>query len=170
MNALIGMHHFQKIIIAASLSFAVVACGTGNSEVGEFKNDWLGNEIKINSLKDPKVEGIVCHLAYFDRGVWDRIGKGNWFENPSNSSISCLQTGPITIGKIDTDRSGEEVFDQRQSLIFKQLTVRRIYDPESNAMMYVSFSRKPVDGSAKMSLSTVPLFGEDVTWTGRRPD
>ncbi len=33
--------------------------------------------------------------------------------------------------------------------------------------MYVSFSRKLVDGSAKMSLSTVPLYGADVTWQGR---
>jgi len=163
------MHTHLKTFAVATLALIVSACGTGNEEVGEFKNDWLGNEIKINALKDPKVEGIICHLAYFDRGVWDRIGKGNWFENPSNSSISCLQTGPVTIGRIDTDRSGEEVFDQNQSLIFKQLIVRRIYDAESDALIYVSFSRKPIDGSAKMSLSTVPLFGEQVTWTQPKP-
>mgnify|MGYP000400927186 FL=1 len=143
------------------------ACGNGDREVGEFKNDWLGNEIKIDRLKDPKVQGITCHVTYFDRGVWDRIGKGNWFEDPSNSSISCLKTGPVVIGKIDLDRSGEEVWDRGRSLIFKQLAVRRIYDAESNAMMYVSFSRKPVDGSAKMSLSTVPLWDAEVTWKGR---
>ncbi len=149
------------------LLLPLTACGNGDREVGEFKNDWLGNEIKIDRLKDPKVQGITCHVTYFDRGVWDRIGKGNWFEDPSNSSISCLQTGPIEIGNIDLDKSGEEVFDQNQSLIFKQLAVRRIYDAESDAMMYVSFSRKPVDGSAKMSLSTVPLWDADVTWEGR---
>jgi len=163
------MHTHIKICAVATLALILSACGTGNNEVGEFKNDWLGNEIKINALKDPKVEGIICHLAYFDSGVWDRIGKGNWFENPSNSSISCLQTGPVTIGKIDTDRSGEEVFDQDQSLIFKQLIVRRIYDAESDALMYVSFSRKPIDGSAKMSLSTIPLYGADITWQGEKP-
>ena len=65
--------------------------------------DWLGNEIKIKQLQDPKIAGVVCHLSYFDRGVWDRLGKGNWFENPSNSSISCLQSGPIRIGRIDLD-------------------------------------------------------------------
>jgi CreA protein len=162
---LFAMHTILKTSLAALALTALAACGTGNKEVGEFKNDWSGNEIKINNLKDPKISGIVCHLAYFDRGVWDRLGKGNWFENPSNSSISCIQTGPIMVGKIDMDRSGEEVFDQDQSLIFKQLTVRRIYDPQANALMYVSFSKKIVDGSAKMSLSTVPLYGEDVTWT-----
>ncbi|WP_370235731.1 MULTISPECIES: CreA family protein [Henriciella] len=147
------------------------ACTGSDREAGEFKNDWLGNEIKIDRLADPKVQGITCHIAYFDRGVWDRIGKGNWFEDPSNSSISCLKTGPVVIGKIDLDRSGEEVWDRGRSLIFKQLAVRRIYDPNSDTMMYVSFSRKPVDGSAKMSLSTVSLYDGDVTWAGReRPD
>lgn len=147
----------------------LAACGGGGNEVGEFKNDWTGNEIKIDQLQDPKVTGVVCHLAHFDRGVWDRLGKGNWFENPSNSSISCLQAGPITIGRIDTDKSGEEVFDQSQSLVFKQLAVRRIYDASSDNLMYVSFSRTIVDGSAKMSLSTVPLYGREVTWTEGKP-
>ena len=147
----------------------LAACGGSGKEVGEFKNDWTGNEIKIMQLQDPKVAGVVCHLAHFDRGVWDRLGKGNWFENPSNSSISCLQSDPITVGRIDTDKSGEEVFDQSQSLVFKQLAVRRIYDASSDSLMYVSFSRTIVDGSAKMSLSTVPLYGQEVTWTGAKP-
>jgi CreA protein len=152
-------------LVLATLS----ACGNGAKEVGEFKNDWSGNEIKITQLKDPKVSGVICHLAHFDRGFWDRVGKGNWFENPSNSSISCLQSGPVVIGNIDLDKSGEEVFDQNQSLIFKQLAVRRIYDADTDSLMYVSFSRKIVDGSAKMSLSTVPLYGQNVTWTKSKP-
>ena len=157
--------------VVSLLLFALSACTGSDRAAGEFKNDWLGNEIKIDRLADPKVQGITCHIAYFDRGVWDRIGKGNWFEDPSNSSISCLKTGPVVIGKIDLDRSGEEVWDRGRSLIFKQLAVRRIYDPNSDTMMYVSFSRKPVDGSAKMSLSTVSLYDGDVTWAGReRPD
>lgn len=161
------MVRISKQFALGLTALTLAACGGGNREAGEFKNDWLGNEIKIDRLADPKVQGITCHVAYFDRGVWDRIGKGNWFEDPSNSSISCVKTGPVTIGRIDLDRSGEEVWDRGRSLIFKQLAVRRIYDAESNAMMYVSFSRKPVDGSAKMSLSTVPLWDADVTWEGR---
>jgi len=156
------------LALAAGLCL-LAACGGGGNEVGEFKNDLVGNEIKIQSLTDPKIDGVICHLAHFDRGFWDRIGKGNWFENPSNSSISCLQTGPVTIRNIDLDKSGEEVFDQNQSLIFKQLAVRRIYDADSDSLMYVSFSRKIVDGSAKMSLSTVPLYDRDVTWERGKP-
>tara|TARA_R110002033_G_scaffold53960_7_gene102233 strand:+ start:8336 stop:8827 length:492 start_codon:yes stop_codon:yes gene_type:complete len=155
--------------IAIAALCLLTACGGKDNEVGEFKNDWVGNEIKIKSLTDPKVEGVICHLSYFDRGFWDRVGKGNWFENPSNSSISCLQTGPVTVHNIDLDKSGEEVFDQNQSLIFKQLAVRRIYDVDSDSLMYVSFSRKITNGSAKMSLSTVPLYGREVIWERGKP-
>ncbi len=150
------------IIAAAVISLSACAPQGQHEEVGEFKNDLIGNEIKLEALKDPKVDGVTCHLSYFDRAVWDRIAKGNWFENPSNSSIACRQTGAITIGDIDLDKSGEEVFSQQQSLIFKQLAVRRIYDPANNTLIYVAFTRKPVEGSAKMSISTISLYGQNV--------
>ncbi|MFN0022386.1 MAG: CreA family protein [Parvularculaceae bacterium] len=150
--------------LAVLMISLLAACGAGqHEEVGEFKNDLIGNEIKLEALKDPKVEGVTCHLSYFDRAVWDRLAKGNWFENPSNSSIACRQTGPIAIGPIDLDKSGEEVFSQSQSLIFKELAVRRIYDPANATLIYVSFSRKPIDGSAKMAISTISLYGQNVT-------
>ena len=156
--------------LAVSLPFIfLAACGAGqHEEVGEFKNDLIGNEIKLEALKDPKVDGVTCHLSYFDRAVWDRLAKGNWFENPSNSSIACRQTGAIVIGDIDLDKNGEEVFSQQQSLIFKQLAVRRIYDAANNTLIYVAFTRKPVEGSAKMSISSISLYGQDVMTPARK--
>lgn len=152
----------MRALIMTLSALALAACGYGqHEEVGEFKNDLIGNEIKLEALKDPKVAGVTCHLSYFDRGFWDRAAKGNWFENPSNSSIACRQTGPIVIGDIDLDKSGEEVFSQQQSLIFKQLAVRRIYDSANNTLIYVAFSRRPVEGSAKMSISSIALYGQD---------
>jgi CreA protein len=150
-------------VLAPLFSLALAGCSDGgeHEEVGEFKNDLVGNEIKLEALKDPKVEGVTCHLSYFDRAFWDRVAKGNWFENPSNSSIACRQTGPIRIGAIDLDKNGEEVFSQQQSLIFKQLAVRRIYDASNNTLIYVAYSRKPIEGSAKMAISTIALYGQD---------
>lgn len=150
----------RTIAVACGLALALSACGRDSAEVGEFKNDWLGNEVKVQALSDPDVEGVTCHLAHFDRGFWDRVSKGNWFENPSNSSIACRQTGPITIGDIDMGPDGEVLFNQRQSLIFKRMTVRRIYDQQNNALIYVAYTRRPVEGSAKISLSTVALYGQ----------
>jgi CreA protein len=138
-------------------------------QVGEVGVDWLGNDIIIEAVPDPKVQGVTCHVSYFERGVVDRLQKGNWFEDPSDSSISCRQTGPITIGDISMDEEGEEIFNQGISLIWKQQVVNRIYDKANDTLIYLSHSRQVQDGSAKMSLTTVPLFGQEVTWTNGKP-
>jgi CreA protein len=133
-------------------------------EVGKVGVDWIGNDIVVEAIKDPKVDGVVCHVAYFDRSIIDRLHKGNWFEDPSNSAISCNQTGPITIGDIDMGKGGEEVFKQGISMIWKKQVVNRIYDKANNTLIYLSHSRQVQNGSAKMAISTVPLYGQQVTW------
>jgi CreA protein len=138
-------------------------------QVGEVGVDWLGNDIIIEAVKDPGVEGVTCHVSYFERGVVDRLQKGNWFEDPSDSSIACRQTGPIKIGDIDLSEDGEEVFKQGISLIWKKQVVNRIYDKQNDTLIYLSHSRQVQDGSAKMSISTVPLFGQQVTWEKGKP-
>ena len=138
-------------------------------EVGEVGVDWLGNDIIVEAFKDPQVDGVTCHVSYFERGVIDRLQKGNWFEDPSDSSIACRQTGPITIRDIDLGKGGEEVFNQGISLIWKQRVVNRIYDKANDTLIYLSHSRQVQDGSAKMSLSSVPLYGQTVTWTNGKP-
>ena len=153
-----------KISMLSLATLSLAACG-GAGEVAEINNDWTGNEIKIEAFQDDEVQGVTCHMAHFDRSVIDRLSKGDWFENPSNGSISCGVTGPVVIGKISKRKGGEEVFRQRQSLIFKKLAVRRVFDAENDTLIYLVYSRKIVDGSAKMSIATVPLAGENVTWT-----
>jgi CreA protein len=134
-------------------------------EVGSFRNDWTGNSIVVEAVPDPKVEGVTCHITRFDRSLIDRLSKGSWFIDPSNSSIACRQTGPITVGDINTSAKGEEVFSERISLIFKALAVRRIFDKKNDTLIYVIYSRQVKDASAKMAISTVPLFRSEVTWT-----
>ncbi len=136
-------------------------------DVGRFRNDWTGNGIVIEAVADPKVQGVTCHISRFSRSVIDRLSKGNWFVDPSNSSIACQQTGPVTIGDIDTSTRGEEVFSERLSLIFKSLAVRRIYDKANTTLIYVIYSRQVKDPSAKMSISK-SLYGHDVTWVGNK--
>ena len=138
-------------------------------EVGRVGVDWTGNDIIVDAVADPKVQGVTCHLAYFDRSMLDRLSQGNWFEDPSNNAISCQQTGPITIGDIELDREGEEVFKSGLSLIWKSLIVTRIYDKKNDTLIYLAHSREPTEGSAKMSISTVPLYGETVNWTNGKP-
>lgn len=145
--------------IAALLTAATLSAASAHAEVvGNVDVDWLGNDIVIEAIPDPKVKGVTCHVAYFDRGLIDRLQKGNWFEDPSNSSISCRQTGPIEVGDIDRDDEGEDVFSERRSVIFKSLKIKRIFDAENNTLVYISHARDVQNGSAKMSMSTVPLY------------
>ncbi len=148
----------NRVFSIAPLLLSLAAFPLAAEEVGNVDVDWLGNDIVVEAVSDPEVQGVTCHLAYFERGIIDRLQKGNWFEDPSNSSISCRQTGPIVIGDIARDNEGEDVFSERRSVIFKTLRVKRIFDEANNTLIYISHARDVQNGSAKMSMSTVPLY------------
>ena len=122
-------------------------------EVGRVGVDWTGNDIILEAVQDPKVKGVTCHIAYFDRSLLDRLSQGNWFEDPSNASIACRQTGPIKY--LDELEAGEEVFKERISLIWKSIQVVRFYDEKRNTLIYLTYSDKLVDGSPKNAISAV---------------
>lgn len=157
-----------RTLLAAGL-LALAALPAAAETVGKVGVDWIGNDIYIDAVSDPEISGVTCHVTYFDRSVIDRLKNGNWFEDPSNNAIACRQTGPITIGDIDLSRGGEEVFKSGLSLIWKSLVVTRVYDKANDTLIYLAHSRELTEGSAKMSISTVPLYGENVTWTNGRP-
>ncbi len=146
----------QAMALAVLLSGPVAA-----EQVGEVGVDWVGNDIIIEAIADPDVSGVTCHIAYFERGLFDRISKGNWFEDPSNASLACRQTGPIVIGDIDRSDSGENVFSQSRSIILKSLRVKRIFDEANQTLIYVAHAAELTDGSAKVAISTVPLYQPD---------
>jgi CreA protein len=146
-------------IIWLAAAMATLSHSAAAEQVGEVGVDWVGNDIIIEAFEDPKVKGVTCHLAYFDRSVVDRLSQGNWFEDPSYSAVDCSQTGPITLGDIDTGDSGEEVFSEGRSLILKSLKVTRILDAKNKALVYLGHASELTQGSGKMSLSVVPLGG-----------
>lgn len=143
----------KKLIGIALL--AAVLTGCDKNEVGDVSLGLLTTkDIKLNILVDPKVPGVTCHVASIEADLD--------FADPSDSSIACRQTGPITpemLVKINPSKSGEVVFSKSKSVFFKAMKVRRIFDAESQTLMYVSYSTKETSGSYKHSLSTVPLWG-----------
>ena len=143
----------RKIATITMLSLGLTACD--NNEVGDVS---LGlftlKDIKIENLKDDVVTGVTCHIASVEADFS--------LADPSDSSISCRQTGDITpemIAKIDKSKSGEVVFRKSKSIFFKSMKVRRIYDAENQTLLYLSYTTKETEGSFKHSLSTVPLWG-----------
>ena len=142
----------QGIIIAlVALSLA----GCSDNEVGDVSLGFFTTkDIKVASLHDDKIPGVTCHVASIEADLS--------FSDPSDSSISCRQTGDITaemIASIDKGDSGEVVFKKSKSIFFKTMKVRRIYDPKNQTLLYVSYTTKETQGSFKHSLSTVPLWG-----------
>jgi len=155
--------------LVVALTGVLAACGNNNStNVGSVGVDWTGNDIAVEAVPDPEVKGVVCHVAYFNRSLLDRLQQGNWFEDPSYSAVDCTAQGPITIGDINL-KGGEEIFKQSRSLIWKSLRVSRIYDATNNSLIYLAHARELQQGSGKMSLSVVPLNGAEVTWSKGAP-
>jgi len=143
----------QKMMIVLGLSVLLSACD--KNEVGDISLGlFTTQDIKLNILVDPIVTGVTCHVASIEADLS--------FSDPSDSSIACRQTGEITaemISAIDKSESGEVVFKKSKSVFFKNMKIRRIFDPRSQTLMYVSYSTKETSGSFKHSLSTVPLWG-----------
>ncbi len=159
-------------ILQAALAAGFLTAGAGAASadvVGKVGVDWIGNDIVVEAIADPKISGVTCHVTYFERGVIDRLKKGNWFEDPSNNAISCQQTGPVEIGDIDLSKEGEEVFRAGMSLIWKKLVVNRIYDKANDTLIYLVHTREVTEGSAKMAISTIPLYGQQVNWKNGKP-
>lgn len=146
----------MKALILAFL----IATPVSAEVVGKVGVDWVGNDILIDAFPDPKVKGVTCHVAYFDRSLIDRLSNGNWFEDPSYSAVACSRTGPITLGDVDRGMDGETVFSERQSLILKSLRVTRVFDAKNNALIYLGHANELTQGSGKMSISVIPLGTE----------
>lgn len=142
-------------ISAVLLITAAGLTGCDKSEVGDVSLGlFTTKDIKINVLQDPVISGVTCHVASIEADLD--------FSDPSDTSIACRQTGPITtdmIAQIDKSASGEVIFRKSKSILLKTLKTRRIYDASSQTLMYVSYSTKEINGSYKHSLSSVPLYG-----------
>ncbi|MDP5252896.1 MULTISPECIES: CreA family protein [unclassified Vibrio] len=143
----------KKLGFSVLLAAALTACS--DDEVGDVSLGlFTTKDIKINSLVDPLIPGVTCHIASIEADLS--------LADPSDSAIACRQTGAITkdmIAKIDKSSSGEVVFKKSKSIFFKSMKIRRIFDKEHQTLMYVSYSTKETSGSFKHSLSTVPLWG-----------
>jgi CreA protein len=159
----------QKPYLAFSaLGLLVAACSPAGDKVGDFSNDWTGNEFNVTAVRDPGIPNVVCHFATFERGFLDRIGKGNFFEDPSNSSVDCQASGPIDVAALARLPKNAEIASQGTSLLFKRIALRRIIDIPNRSIIYLSYGREIKGASSKIDMSTVS-FGEAAPNAPARP-
>jgi CreA protein len=143
----------KKAALLGVLLTSLIGCS--DNEVGDVSLGFFTlKDIKLNDMKDPLIPGVTCHIASIEADFS--------IADPSDSSISCRQTGEITpemIAKIEKSKDGEVIFKKSKSIFFKSMKVRRIFDSKNQTIMYLSYATKETSGSFKHSLSTVPLWG-----------
>jgi CreA protein len=158
----------MKYIVSALALLFSTACFADTRDIGAVNTTFklLGpdNKIVVSAFDDPKVKGVTCYVAR------PRVGgiKGGLglAEDPAIASVSCAQTGPIIYtGKISTGDAGEEVFDERRSIIFKTLNINRLFDKANGTLVYVTRTTKIIDGSPATSVSVV----SPASWNGIAP-
>lgn len=131
-------------------------------EIGQvsttFKFVGANDKIVIEAFDDPDISGATCYVSRAKTGgVKGAIGVA---EDTSDASISCRQTGPITLpervasGKDD----GKEVFKKSSSLLFKKMQVVRFFDKKRSTLVYLTYSDRIIEGSPKNSVSTIVLL------------
>jgi CreA protein len=112
------------------------------------------HQVCVNAFDDPRVPGVTCHVSQAKTGgVAGSLGLA---EDPSQFSLACRQTGPITLP--DSLPKEENVFDEDTSIFFKSTRVIRLLDAPHRTLVYLAISRKLIEGAPANSVSTVPIM------------
>lgn len=152
--------------LAALMALAVVPVsimpGAAQQRVGEVSTTFRfvgpNDKIVIERYDDPKVENVSCYLSRADTGGLS--GMVGLAEDPARFSIACRATGkPRIVKDIDKSKDGEIVFDQRASVLFKELRVSRFYDESKRVLVYLVWSTRALstEGSPFNSVTAVAL-------------
>ncbi len=146
---------FKALLLAAcTLSCAGLARAESIGEVDTvFKLIGPDHKIVVDAYDDPKVSGVACYVSRAKTGgIKGALGLA---EDKSEASIACRQVGPISIAKPLPQQ--EEVFNERISLVFKRLRIVRMVDAKRNALVYLTYSDRVIEGSPKNSVTAVAV-------------
>ncbi len=111
------------------------------------------HKVVVDAYDDPRVEGVTCFVSRAKTGgISGALGLA---EDKAEASIACRQVGPIRFAQ-PLPRQ-DEMFSERISLIFKRLRVVRIVDSKRNALVYLTYSDRLIDGSPKNSVTAVAV-------------
>lgn len=139
------------LALAASMQ-AVLAENVGEVST-EFKLIGPNHKVVVEVFDDPKVGGVSCYLSRSKTGgIKGGLGLA---EDKAESAVACRQVGDIKFaGAIPRQ---EEVFSERASILFKHVRVVRMVDAKRNALVYLVYSDRLIEGSPKNSVTAVPV-------------
>ncbi|MBA5637188.1 CreA family protein [Duganella sp. LX20W] len=111
------------------------------------------HKVVVEVFDDPRVGGVSCYLSRAKTGGFK--GAIGVAEDKAEASVACRQVGEIHFnGELPKQ---EEVFSERASILFKHVRVVRMVDPRRNALVYLVYSDRLIDGSPKNSVTAVPV-------------
>ncbi len=139
-------------LLTLSLTLPALAGGSNASLVSEFKSSGLlfKDTIQVFQLKDPEVAGVTIYFTDYSRSISEKLtSKEDAFSDPSQSSITCAVNGKATFTAGDASnvvaKDGKEIFAELKALNIlqnKQTRIRRVYNPESGDVVYVSYNTR----------------------------
>lgn len=118
-----------------------------------FKLIGPNHKVVVDVFDDPRVAGVSCYLSRAKTGgISGALGLA---EDKAEASVACRQVGNISFkGALPQQ---EEVFTEKASLVFKHVRVVRMVDAKRNALVYLVYSDRLIDGSPKNSVTAVPV-------------
>lgn len=146
---------FARFMCMAALAGMPLIAGA--EQVGEvdtaFKLIGPNHKIVVEVFDDPKVAGVSCYLSRARTGgVKGAMGLA---EDKAEASVACRQVGDIRFNGPMPKQ--EEVFSERASVLFKRVQVVRMVDPKRNALIYLVYSDRLIEGSPQNSVTAVPI-------------
>ena len=144
----------KQLVALALLAGAAAARADAIGEV-DTVFQWIGpdHKIVVDAYDDPKVAGVTCYVSRAKTGgIKGGLGLA---EDKAEASIACKQVGPIHIDKPLPKQ--EDMSTERISLVFKKLRVVRMVDPKRNALVYLTYSDRVIEGSPQNSVDVVPV-------------
>ena len=140
-----------------TLAALLAAAGAHAEVVGDvdtvFKFIGPDHKIVVEAYDDPRVAGVTCYVSRAKTGgIKGALGLA---EDKAEASIACRQVGPISFAQ--PLQKQEEVFSERMSFLFKKLRIVRMVDAKRNALVYLTYSDRVIEGSPQNSVTAVAV-------------
>ena len=148
--------------LLASLLLSTLALTASAETVGSvsttFKLLSPNDKVVVDVFDDPAVNGVACYLSHAKTGGY--AGALGLAEDTSDAAVACRQVGPISFKeKIDKQ---DEVFKASASFLFKHVRVVRVVDVKRNALTYLTYADRVIEGSPDNAITAVAVLDQKI--------